>query len=68
LSFGSNGSQRHNPTPLNPDRYSALSVRTREVKALMVRRILCETFFIGDKQKWQEPNMPISLESLPATF
>ena len=37
MSFGSNGSHRHKPTPLNLGRYSALSVRTREVKALLVR-------------------------------
>lgn len=33
-----NGSHRHKPTPLNLGRYSALCVRTREVKALYVVR------------------------------
>ena len=36
LSFGSNDSHRHQPPPLDPDRYSTLSLRTREVKALLV--------------------------------
>ena len=36
MSFGSAGSHHHKPRPLNPDRYSTPSVRTREVKALMV--------------------------------
>ena len=35
MSFGSAGSLSHKPTPLNPDSHSAISVRTREVKALM---------------------------------
>ena len=49
MSFGSNGSHRHQPTPLNLGRYSALSVRTREVKALYVMRLIglyCISFFI----------------------
>lgn len=33
---GSNGPYRHKPTPLNPNHYSALSVRTREVKAYLL--------------------------------
>jgi hypothetical protein len=33
FSFGSNGSNRHKPTPLNPDRYSAPFVCTCEVVA-----------------------------------
>jgi hypothetical protein len=39
LSFGSNGSHRHKPTPLNLDRHSAISLRTREVKALLVEAV-----------------------------
>jgi hypothetical protein len=40
LSFGSNGSHRQKPTPLNSERYSTLSVRTREVKPLCVIPLL----------------------------
>ena len=36
VSLRSNGSHRHQPTPLNLGRYSALSHGTREVKALIV--------------------------------
>ena len=38
LRFGSASSHRHQPTPLNPEPHSAPFVRTREVKALIVRR------------------------------